>query len=216
MLIETVDTVAVQGLHTNCYIVADEKTRDGVVIDPGGSAGSILRKIKDLKLTVRLILNTHGHFDHILANNEVMEATGAPLAAHPAGRELYRMGGGAAFFGLRVADPVEPSQWLNAEDEVRFGNEVLKVLYTPGHTPGCISFWSEAHRVVFDGDVLFNAGIGRTDIPGGNKRALMDSIRNKLLKLPDDTVVYPGHGPHTTVAREKRANPFLGSDSAWL
>ena len=216
MIIETIDTVAVQGLHTNCYLVADEDTLEGVVIDPGGSAGVILKKIADLKLKITQVLNTHGHFDHIMANAEIMQATGAPLGAHPASVELFRANGGAALFGLRVTTPTEPSQLFEEGDEIHFGSETLEVLHTPGHTPGCISFWSEAHRVVFDGDVLFNAGIGRTDLPGGNYRTLMNSIRHKILQLPDDTVVYPGHGPHTTVGQEKRSNPFLGPDSAWL
>jgi len=216
MIIETIDAVAVQGLLTNCYLVADEKTLEGVVIDPGGSQDAILKRITDLKLKVTLVLNTHGHFDHIFADRAIMEATGAPLGAHPDSIELFRANGGAALFGLRMDTSVEPSRLLIDGDEIHFGNETLKVLHTPGHSPGCISFWSEAHRVVFDGDVLFNAGIGRTDLPGGNYRTLMNSIRHRILSLPDDTVVYPGHGPRTTVGQEKRSNPFLGPDSAWL
>jgi hydroxyacylglutathione hydrolase len=216
MIIETIDAMAVPGLYTNCYLAADEDTREGVVIDPGGSAPAILKKIADLKLTITLVLNTHGHFDHIMADREIMEATGAALAAHRNSLDLFRASGGAALFGLRVTTPVMPSRLLEEDDEIHFGSESLRVLYTPGHTPGCISFWSEAQRVVFDGDVLFNAGIGRTDLPGGNYRTLMNSIRHKILELPDDTVVYPGHGPHTTVGQEKRSNPFLGSESAWV
>ena len=215
MIIETIDTVAVMGLHTNCYLVADENTLEGVVIDPGGSAAAILKKIADLKLKIVQILNTHGHFDHIMADREVIEATGAPLAAHRDSLPLFRAGGGAGLFGLRMPAPVEPSRLLEEGDEIRFGGEGLQVLHTPGHTPGCISFWSEAQQVAFDGDLLFNAGIGRTDLPGGNYRTLIDSIRHKLLTLPDSTLIYPGHGPHTSVGQEKRANPFLG-DSAWL
>ena len=216
MLIETIDTMEVEGLHTNCYVVADESAKVGVVIDPGGSPGVILKKIEGLKLEIVLVLNTHGHFDHIAANQEIMEATEAPLAAHSEALPLFRMGGGAAFFGLHMPDTPEPSRLLEEGDEVQFGSETLKVLHTPGHTPGCISFWSEAHRVVFDGDLLFNAGIGRTDLPGGNYRTLMESIHNKIMTLPSNTIVYPGHGPKTTVEREKKANPFLGAQSGWL
>jgi len=216
VIIETIEAVAVPGLLVNCYLVGDEETLEGVVIDPGGSSEIILKKIADLKLKIKLVLNTHGHFDHIAADKAIMDATGAPLGAHPDSVELFRANGGAALFGLRMDTSVEPSRLLNEGDEVQFGGETLKVLHTPGHSPGCISFWSEANRVIFDGDVLFNAGIGRTDLPGGSSRTLMNSIRNKILTLPDDTVVYSGHGPRTTVGREKRSNPFLGRDSAWF
>ena len=141
MLIETIDTMVVEGLHTNCYVVADESAKVGVVIDPGGSPGSILKKIEDLKLEIVLVLNTHGHFDHIAADGEIMDATEAPLAAHSEALPLFRMGGGAAYFGLHMPDTPEPSRLLEEGDEVQFGSETLKVLHTPGHTPGCISFW---------------------------------------------------------------------------
>lgn len=216
MLIETIEVLVVAGLYTNCYIVADEQSRQGIVIDPGGSPKAILKRIEKLGLDIVLVVNTHGHFDHIGANEEIMEATRAPLAAHAEAVPLYRVQGGAAFFGLRMPDTPLPSRLLRDGDEIRFGQESLVVLHTPGHTPGCISLWSEKHRVLFDGDVLFNAGIGRTDLPGGNYRQLMRSIYDKILTLPEDTRVYPGHGPSTTVGQERCNNPFLGPRPEWI
>jgi len=179
------------------------------VIDPGGSPEAILERIEQLGVRVVLVVNTHAHFDHIAADQEVMDATGAPLAAHRASLPLYQLGGGAALFGLRLPAPPLPTRLLEDGEEIAFGHESLKVLSTPGHTPGCISLWSAQRGVVFDGDLLFNGGIGRTDLPGGDYQQLMDSIRDKILTLPDATVVYSGHGPSTTVGHERRTNPFL-------
>lgn len=209
MRIEGVNVMAVPGLHTNCYLVFDEQTRQAVVIDPGGSADAVLARIRALRLEVVRILNTHAHFDHIAGNGAVQSATGADIAAHRASEPLYRSRGGAGFFGIFLPAPAMPTQWLEDGDEIRFGNEALTVLHTPGHTPGCVTFWSPEHGAAFDGDVLFRAGVGRTDLPGGDFAQLMESIRSRILTLPDETVLYPGHGPETTVGEERRHNPFL-------
>jgi glyoxylase-like metal-dependent hydrolase (beta-lactamase superfamily II) len=209
VLIETVETSVVVGLETNCYLVADEATRDAVVIDPGGSPASILQRIAQLRLKVNLIINTHGHFDHISADQEVMDAAGAALAAHRDALPLFKTGGGAALFGIRVPQPPLPTRLLQDGDLLTFGGETLQVLHTPGHSAGCICLWSESSAVVFDGDLLFRGGIGRSDLPGGNEGQLLRSIQEKILTLPDTTVVYPGHGPSTTVGRERKLNPFL-------
>jgi hydroxyacylglutathione hydrolase len=207
--IETIDTTVVFGLQTNCYLVTDEATQEALVIDPGGSPEAILARVEQLGVRVVLVVNTHGHFDHIAADQDVLDATGAMLAAHRESLPLFQMAGGAAQFGLKLPMPPAPSQWLEDGEEFVVGQEVFKVLHTPGHTPGCISIWNAKHGVVFGGDLLFNGGIGRTDLPGGNYQQLMRSIHDKILTLPDATVVYPGHGPCTTVGRERRANPFL-------
>jgi glyoxylase-like metal-dependent hydrolase (beta-lactamase superfamily II) len=209
VLIDIVDVTAVPGLHTNCYLVADDETRQAVVIDPGGSPDAIVARIQALRLEVVWILNTHGHFDHIAGNGAVQSAVKADIAAHRASEPLYRARGGAGFFGIFLPAPAMPTHWLEDGDEIRFGNEALTVLHTPGHTPGCVTFWSQKHKVAFDGDLLFRAGVGRTDLPGGDFEQLLESIRNRILTLPDETVIYPGHGPETTVGEERRHNPFL-------
>jgi len=218
LIIETLETTVAPGLMTNCYLVADKETKEGVIIDPGGSPELILRRVEELGLKIVHVINTHAHFDHIAANQPVADATGAKVAGHVESLPLYRMQGGAALFGLRMPATQEPDLLLKEGDLISFGRNTrntLRVLHTPGHTPGCISLWSEGHQVVFDGDLLFNAGIGRTDLPGGDYRQLMKSIQEKILTLPDECVVYPGHGPHTTVGQERRMNPYLETRRDW-
>ena len=205
-----IEKLVVGDLQTNCYIVGDEVTREGVVIDPGGDADAILEAVQRLKLRMKLVVDTHGHFDHILANREVSEATGAPLAVHP--EDASMLTNPLRSFALFVGQvrPSPPATVLLTEGEViELGAVKLQVLHTPGHSPGSISLWCAEQKVIFSGDVLFNMGIGRTDFPGGDAELLVESIRTKLLTLPEDTVVWPGHGPSTTIGAEKRENPFL-------
>jgi glyoxylase-like metal-dependent hydrolase (beta-lactamase superfamily II) len=204
-----VRTLPVGPLETNCYLVGCEQTRLGAVIDPGGDAADILAAVQQDGLTVRYVLLTHAHFDHIGGAKEVMEATGAPLALHPDDLPILRARGGAAMFGLWMQACPEPTLSLADGQVIELGTVQLHVLHTPGHAPGHVTFHAPGGRAAFDGDVLFQMGIGRTDLPGCSFRQLMDSIHNKLFTLPDDTVIYPGHGPATTVADEKRHNPFL-------
>jgi hydroxyacylglutathione hydrolase len=195
-------------LQTNCYIVGCEDTKEGVIIDPGGDAKHILAEVERLGLKIKYVVNTHGHFDHTLANKEVVKATGAPLAIHSADAAMLTKGGGAFFFGM-IGKASPPADTILDEGQVlTLGKVELKVLHTPGHSPGSICLYSEEEGVLFDGDVLFNMGMGRYDLPGGNYRVLMESIQ-RLLTLPDETTVYPGHGPPTTIGRERRNNPFL-------
>jgi len=203
-----IEKLVVGPLQTNCFIVADEDDLEGIIIDPGGDAGRILKRVEELKLRIKYVVNTHGHFDHIMANGSVVKATGAPLAIHPEDAPMLKSGGGALFFGWLVSSP-PPDVFLNEGDVITLGKVSLKVLHTPGHSPGSISLVEEEEGCIFSGDVLFHMGIGRTDLPGGSYQTLMESIRNKLLTLPDDTVVYPGHGPVTTIGQEKQHNPFL-------
>jgi len=195
-------------LQTNCYIVGCEETKEGAIIDPGGDAKRILAEVERLGLKIKYVINTHGHFDHTLANKEVVEATGAPLAIHSADASMLTQGGGAFFFGI-IGKASPPADVTLGEGQVlALGQIELQVLHTPGHSPGSICLYSEDEGVLFDGDVLFNMGMGRYDLPGGSYRVLMDSIQ-RLLALPDETTVYPGHGPATTIGRERRGNPFL-------
>ncbi len=194
-------------LQVNCYLVGCEETKGGIVIDPGGDAPVILSQIQALGLNTAYIVNTHGHIDHVAANRLIKKATNAPIAIHRLDAPwLTSPQGGLAL--LLGASPGPSADILLEEgDEVKFGNIGLKVLHTPGHTSGGISLLGEG--VVFTGDALFNMGIGRTDLPGGDFGTLIESIKSKLLTLPEETVVYPGHGPSTTIGREKRSNPFV-------
>ncbi len=195
-------------LQTNCYIVGCEGTKEGAIIDPGGDAKRILAEVERLGLEIKYVINTHGHFDHTLANKEVVKATGAPLAIHSADASMLTQGGGAFFFGI-IGKASPPADVILDEGQaLTLGEIELQVLHTPGHSPGSICLYSEDEGVLFDGDVLFNMGIGRYDLPGGSYSVLTESIQ-RLLALPDETTVYPGHGPATTIGRERRSNPFL-------
>lgn len=196
-------------IQTNCYIAGCEETKEGVVIDPGAEAERILSEVKALGLTIKYILNTHAHFDHILANGPLVKATRAPLALHPLDLPLLRQNGGAAWFGLEADPSPEPDLTLAEGGTITFGIHTFQILFTPGHTPGHISFYEAKAGIVFDGDVLFAGGIGRTDLPGGNYETLLTSINEKLMILPDETIVCSGHGPITTIGRERSSNPWL-------
>lgn len=201
--------LSVGQVGTNCYLAGCEESRAGVVIDPGDEAEYILAEVKALGLTIKYILNTHAHFDHIMANGALVKATQAPLAIHPLELPLLRQNGGAALFGLMAPPSPEPDLLLAEGDTLTFGTHTFQVLFTPGHTPGHVSFYEAEAKVIFDGDVLFASGIGRTDLPGGDYETLMASINDKLMILPDETVVYSGHGPVTTIGRERATNPWL-------
>jgi len=206
MLIRTIPVGITQ---TNCYIVGCEETREGVVIDPGGNAARILQAIEESGLTIRYVLNTHCHFDHIGANAEIVAATGAPLALHPAELPILQARGGASWFGVPVKASPLPDVELEPGQVLEVGTLRLRVLHTPGHSPGGVTFYLEEEGVAFDGDALFAHGVGRADLYGGDWDTLMRSIQEVLFTLPDDTVLYPGHGPKTTVGREKRSNPWV-------
>lgn len=202
-------TVPVGMNQTNCYLVGCEETRRGVVIDPGGEGGRIVREIEQSDLDVAYVLITHAHFDHIGGIAKVVEATGAKLAIHPNERPLLEARGGASMWGLNVEASPPPDIELSEGQVIDVGTLSFEVLFTPGHSPGGVTFYEADEGVAFDGDVLFSNGIGRTDLPGGEQKTLMRSIKEVLFALPDDTVIYPGHGPETTVGREKRSNPWV-------
>lgn len=203
-----------QGLVTgpfqgNCFIAGCERTREALVVDPGDDVDHILAALERHQLTVKLIACTHGHIDHIGAAQPLRDATQAPLAMH---RDAYAASGGQSGFVAamtgRMPQPVaEPEQFIDEGDELAVGDLRFQVLYCPGHAPGHLCFYGEG--VVFTGDVLFQSGIGRFDLPGGDGRLLLRNIRDKLLVLADETPVLPGHGPTTTIGQEKQQNPFI-------
>ncbi len=195
-------------LAVNAYIVEHTESRKAVVIDPGDDGEEILGQIAGLGVTVDKILLTHGHFDHVGAVARIREKTGAPVYIHPA--DVDRMTGArrqGMLFGLSVSDPPAPDVLVEEGHTIPFEDREFLVLHTPGHTPGCVSFLLGG--MAFVGDLIFAGSIGRTDLPGGNHRQLIESVRKKIFPLPDDTVLFPGHGPATTVGEEKRSNPFF-------
>ena len=196
-------------IQTNCYLAGCEKTKEGVVIDPGDEAERILAEVKEAGLTIKYILNTHAHFDHVMANRALVEATKAPLVLHPLDLPLLRQNGGASFFGVEAPSSPDPDMELAEGDEIKFGEHTFQVFFTPGHTVGHVSFYEASVGIIFDGDVLFAGGIGRTDLPGGDYETLINSINEKLMVLPDETVVCSGHGPVTTIGQERATNPWL-------
>jgi glyoxylase-like metal-dependent hydrolase (beta-lactamase superfamily II) len=203
-----IEKLEMGGMACNCYIVADEASKEAMIIDPGAGGSHILKRIEENALKVKLILLTHSHPDHIGALRELKESTGSPVAIHAAeapGLQRGRMFGGMSPFGSQPLP--NPERLLKDGDTIEIGDTRFTVLHTPGHTQGGICLLGDG--VLFSGDTLFNFSIGRSDMPGGNGYQLMESIRTKLLTLPDDTVVLPGHGPQSTIGIERRANPFL-------
>jgi glyoxylase-like metal-dependent hydrolase (beta-lactamase superfamily II) len=193
----------------NCFLAGCEETKEAVVIDPGGEADRILLSLAESELKVKYIINTHGHFDHVSANGKMKEATGADLLIHPLDAPMLGMlSSNAAVFGISVENSPDCDRTIEEDESVSFGNFTLKVIHTPGHTPGGISLYSDG--ITFVGDTLFAGSIGRTDFPGGDFDTLISSITTKLFKLEDDVRVLSGHGPETSIGREKRFNPFVG------
>lgn len=201
-------------LQVNCYILADEKTKEAVVIDPGGDAQDILKIIRDKDLRVKYIVNTHAHFDHVGANKAVKEATGAELLVHREDDALLgNTAGQARMFGMTTPSSPKADRYINDGDVIVAGEVSLKVFHTPGHSSGGICLLE--HGMVFTGDSLFAGSIGRSDLFGGDLMTLITAIKSKLLSLPDATKVFPGHGPASTIGDEKRDNPFLNAESGF-
>lgn len=200
-------TLVVGPFESNCYIVGSESTKEGLIIDPGAEANEILKNVNELSLDIKTIALTHAHIDHIGALKEVKDATGAEIAIHSDDASLLRDRSFGMAFGISYPVPPSPDRLLNGGDSLDIGDLHFLVLHTPGHSRGGICLLG--HGVVFSGDTLFNYGIGRTDFPGCSYSQIMNSIHTKLMVLPDNTIVYPGHGPDTTIGAERRGNPFL-------
>ena len=195
-------------LETNCYLVYCQDSLECAVVDPGAEADRIFLMIARKNLKPELILNTHGHIDHIGANKDVKEKYNIPLYLHSADSpmlENVQQSEMAIFLGAMDSPP--PDNLLNDGDKIKIGKSSLRVIHTPGHSPGSVSFLGDGFLI--SGDTLFFGGVGRTDLPGGSWKDMESSIKNKILTMPDEMVVLPGHGPSTTVGQEKRANPFI-------
>ena len=204
-----VHQLSVGPLQVNCFVVACQRTREAMVIDPGEDGPRILQLAESNGYQVKKIVNTHGHFDHIGANQPVKDATGAVLMMHEADLPLLQNARNhAQAYGLTVSPSPDPDKFLNEGDVFSVGEQSFSVFHVPGHSPGSICLLSDGH--LFVGDVLFAGSVGRTDLPGGDFDALIEGVREKLFRLPAETIVHPGHGPDTTIGREKQMNPFVG------
>ena len=212
-----VKTLEVGPLMTNCYIIADETTKEAAIFDPGDDSKNIIAEIKNENLTVKYIFNTHGHWDHVGANTAVKEATGVDILIHK--KDAYMLGKAeesALMWGM-ISNNSETSLFMKEGDEFKLGGIIFKIITLGGHSPGGVGFVFEAkdkisketETFVICGDTLFAGSIGRSDFEGGNLEDLLNNIRKKLFSLPDNTIVLPGHGPHTKIGHEKRTNPFL-------
>lgn len=205
-----IETLAVGPLQVNCYLVACPRTQKAMVVDPGDEAERILETVDKLGLDVQLVVNTHGHFDHVGGNSLLVEKTGAELCMHRADLPLLKVAATqASSYGLPAVESPEPKRLLENGDLVEVGDLSFEVIHTPGHSPGGICLYGEGH--LFSGDTLFAGSIGRTDLPGGDIHQLLTHIRSHLMVLPDSTVVHPGHGPDSTIGSEKSINPFINN-----
>lgn len=195
-------------LSQNCYLVADRRTREAVIIDPGEEPAMFLAELDTRAWALRAIWLTHAHVDHIIGVGAVKRATGVPIHLHPLDRRIYdALPQFGAWLGKELEPPPPPDVALEAGDRLRVGGLEFEVRFTPGHSPGSVSF--TGNGMVFGGDVLFSGSVGRTDLPGGDFATLMSTIHTQFLSLPDSTVVHSGHGPDTTIGIERLTNPFI-------
>jgi glyoxylase-like metal-dependent hydrolase (beta-lactamase superfamily II) len=214
---EIFEHLVVGPLQCNCYIVGDPESREAIVIDPGDDADRLAASLSTRGLTVTAIVATHAHFDHIVAAERLRELTGAPFYLHAEDKPIlaWMQESGRLFLGVELPPPPEVDTEAREGDRLVAGSVSLEVVHTPGHSPGSISLVTDS--AVFSGDTLFAGSIGRTDLPGGDMRALLGAVREKLFRLDAELPVYPGHGPATTLGDERDHNPFVGDQSGmWL
>jgi glyoxylase-like metal-dependent hydrolase (beta-lactamase superfamily II) len=204
-----VESFSLGPLENNTYLVWDPESKEAVLVDPTMDSERLAARIRELGLSLKAILNTHGHFDHLAGNAFFASEFGCPVLIHENERPILReMPFYASLFGFTVTPSPEPGGLLKHGDLIPVGGASLRVLHTPGHSPGGACF--AADGFVLSGDTLFAQSVGRTDLPGGSYETLLESIRRELFQLPDKTEVLPGHGPPTLIGFEKRHNPFVG------
>ena len=202
-----VERLEVGPFGANCYLVACPTTREAVMIDPGGDGPDIISLCRELGLKINYIINTHGHMDHVGANKEVKEAFNVSIIAHQADFPLYRSQGSGLALLMGKVEVAPPDKSIKEGDVLQVGSLQVETMETPGHTQGSITL--KIGGALFAGDTLFAGSIGRTDLPGGSFKQIIQSIKKKILAHDDDTSVFTGHGPPTNVGRERRFNPFL-------
>ncbi|MFZ0803247.1 MAG: MBL fold metallo-hydrolase [Terriglobales bacterium] len=197
-------------LQCNCSVIGDETTREAMVIDPGDDIDDVLAIIRKHHLQVKQIVITHAHIDHVGGAMKLRAATGAPILLNQNDQALLKMlDMQAAWCGMQSPGKVEIDQSIGAADTVKAGSLVADVIHTPGHTEGSVCLYFAREKKLIAGDTLFAGSIGRTDLPGGSMEKIISSLHEKVLALPDETVVVPGHGPLTTIGEERESNPFL-------
>ena len=206
-----IETYVLGPMGNNTYLLADEDTRQAVIIDPSYDCQPLLSAIQEHNWDVQAIWLTHPHFDHIAGIPEIIAGLKAApvIALHRDDLQLYQMGGGAEFFGIKMAPMPEPGQFFTHNQTLTLGVHKIEVRHTPGHSPGHIIFYCPKQNAALSGDLIFKQSIGRSDLPGGSHRTLIESIRTHILTLPANTRLLSGHGPETTVAEEQHSNPFL-------
>ncbi len=210
----TVKTFCVNPFEMNCYVYYDERSKEGIIIDPGAYTDEekweIENFIKNEGININLILNTHGHIDHIIGNDWAKKLFNVPLLMHKEDLPLIKKAlVQGEMYGVAFPQPPDPDKFIDESDEIKFGDTVFKLIYTPGHSPGSLCFIDEKEKIIFGGDVLFKNSIGRTDLWMGDIDVLLDSINNKVFKYGDEYKIYPGHMEETTIGDEKKYNPFL-------
>lgn len=208
-----IETVPVTEFMQNARVVWDSESKEGIIVDPGGDAERILAVVKREGIQVKAIWLTHSHLDHCAGVGPLLKVLSCPLIAHP-GESMMRANveSIASMYGLPLSEwpnCPEPTVAISGGETLSVGTYQASVLFTPGHSPGHVSFYFDKENTILSGDVLFAGSIGRTDLPGGNHRELISSIKERILPLPDETRVLSGHGEDTTVGRERKSNPFL-------
>jgi len=195
-------------MGNNTYVIVDDATKEAAIVDPSFESDQLLPELQEKGLTLRYLLLTHAHFDHVIDNAFYASTVGLPIALHRADLPLLRaLPEQGRMFGVPVEPSPDPTIWLEEGKPLTLGETTIQVLFTPGHSPGSVTFLVDDAAIV--GDVLFAGSIGRTDLPGASHQTLLDSIRTRLLTLPDETRVLPGHEDETTIGEERRNNPFL-------
>ena len=202
------EKLVVGPIAVNCYILADKGTKEAAVIDPGDEADAILLTMAKMKVRAKYVLLTHAHVDHVAALKSIVQTMGAQLLMHKADSLMLKTAPAQALaFGLKISIPPKADRYVDDGDEIELGAMKIKVLHTPGHSGGCVCYAVDG--MLFVGDTLFAGSIGRTDLPGGSYEDLIEGVRTKLFAYDDKTMVYPGHGPETTIGNEKKYNPFF-------